>query len=537
MRILVPAFAFVVFFGLTSTSNAAITLSQALSKVNCPAKAAPDVPGNAAASVGNRTCYYTAYRLCENPSIDRGECASYGFSTGAPSNSRSAPAPAWGSYANQSTLAAAANKLEYSARQQQQAAQSACSEEAMSSCPSSPSDAYEACTRAASASSKGSMNANQKVLASATNDGFIANSAYAGGCNGSKLACMEKYDQLLSGLQPSVCSTGDQGCLGEVNKRRNSYSQSRESCNRMDLASARQQAQSLFNNSGDSTKGAEKTQAQNGAAGAQSESVKGGSGSTGGTTNSAMAQQLLPMAMMMAQSLLGQQQQQEDPYAQQQVAADCSTTDAYGNPVLAGCMVTGTTTTQSWNTQASGESAAQSAGSDSSGFSLGDTGNVGGGGIDTGASPQSVPITTTPIANGGGGFGMGAASAPAQLGGTGAGGAVPGGSKTNTDILRGEGGAGGGGGGLAAMNANMRPEVQGGGGGGWSQNQGGSEFENLRLGDYLPGGAKYQGGRNVAGVGGATGMQIQSKSVNIWNKVSDIIRGRCAQGRLRDCGG
>lgn len=85
------------------------------------------------------------------------------------------------------------------------------------------------------------------------------------------------------------------------------------------------------------------------------------------------------------------------------------------------------------------------------------------------------------------------------------------------------------------MNSAM--QMQTGGNGGYSYGQGTGEFEQLRLADYLPGGAKYNGaGRATAGLAGGTGMQIQSKSVNIWNRISDVVRGRCAQGLLRDCG-
>jgi hypothetical protein len=40
--------------------------------------------------------------------------------------------------------------------------------------------------------------------------------------------------------------------------------------------------------------------------------------------------------------------------------------------------------------------------------------------------------------------------------------------------------------------------------------------------------------RGLAG-GNAQVVQINSKDVNIWNRISDRIKSRCSQGLLRDC--
>jgi len=67
----------------------------------------------------------------------------------------------------------------------------------------------------------------------------------------------------------------------------------------------------------------------------------------------------------------------------------------------------------------------------------------------------------------------------------------------------------------------------------------GGDEEQLKLADFLPNGARAPAAvKNAFGIGGyGSGKteQIQSSRVNIWNRISDHFKSRCAQGLLRDC--
>ncbi len=142
-----------------------------------------------------------------------------------------------------------------------------------------------------------------------------------------------------------------------------------------------------------------------------------------------------------------------------------------------------------------------------------------------------TPATVSPVGGGGGGGipGQGGAQ-PASLGAANAGYAA--GNKNIADVIHGLGG----GGGYAATNAAMQMQ-NGGASGGYTYGQGGNDqMRGMDLRQFLPGG-KNDPTRKLAGGAGlqGTGTQIQSQSVNIWNRISERFKSRCSQGLLRDC--
>jgi hypothetical protein len=148
-------------------------------------------------------------------------------------------------------------------------------------------------------------------------------------------------------------------------------------------------------------------------------------------------------------------------------------------------------------------------------------------------NPNQQPIGAAQVANNNGG------AIPGQQGGGGSGGATLGGAamaaaaaaKSNADIMRGFQGAGGGSS-LAAQNAAM--SMAAGGTGGWGSYGKGDE-PTLNLADWLPGGSKRTLASLAAGKMAGPMPQILSKEVNIWSRVSEHFKSRCAQGLLRDC--
>lgn len=118
-------------------------------------------------------------------------------------------------------------------------------------------------------------------------------------------------------------------------------------------------------------------------------------------------------------------------------------------------------------------------------------------------------------------------------GGGGGGGAMPGGPRAqsagaNTDVMHGFQG----GGGYSAMNAamTMTPTSTGGFRGYGS----GSDSQGVDLSQFLPNGAKDPN-KKLAGLRDPKVTDIQGKDVNMFNRVSERIQSRCAQGLLRDC--
>lgn len=84
---------------------------------------------------------------------------------------------------------------------------------------------------------------------------------------------------------------------------------------------------------------------------------------------------------------------------------------------------------------------------------------------------------------------------------------------------------------FAGMNQGMSTAV-GGGGGGYSYGGRGDGGQPINYADWLP--KTPSAVRALAG-GNMRPMQIQSKEVNIWTRISDHIKSRCALGLLRDC--
>lgn len=203
------------------------------------------------------------------------------------------------------------------------------------------------------------------------------------------------------------------------------------------------------------------------------------------------------------------------------------------NPGLAGCPLPGQGTNESWN-DAQGTADAKQEPQGSGDFNLQNTGDIpmpqslG----DVKAASASNPPTVNAVPNGGGGIPGGGGGGPASLGGGGGGGGAQLNSKA--DVLHGVGGGASGNFGQTNEKMNMKS----GDSGGYSYNNGSLHEDTMNLADFLPGGKNDPTKRNVAGIGAGTAttnFQIQSKDVNIWNRISDRIKSRCSQGLLRDC--
>ena len=239
-----------------------------------------------------------------------------------------------------------------------------------------------------------------------------------------------------------------------------------------------------------------------------------GSGS-GGNPMGALGQLASALGQMM------QPQSQSDPQTDM-TQADCSS-----NPMLAGCAAAATS--NSWNTAATGTAGYQSeTDSGAQNFNTGDPGTSLQPASTTNSYNNQVnPGMANPIPPGGGGF-MASSGAGAQVGQQGNGGGGYYGASNRADILHGEHG---GGGGYTQTLAGM--DTKSGGGGGFS-GYGNGPNNAIDLKQFLPGGAKYAGARAPAGLAPAS-AQINSPQVNVWNRISERIRARCAEGRLRDC--
>lgn len=256
----------------------------------------------------------------------------------------------------------------------------------------------------------------------------------------------------------------------------------------------------------------------------------GGGGKTDATKNASNSNPMggmNPMQLMsLAQQLMKQNEDPEDEMQEPEMQ-DCSS-----NPALAGCTVQ-TASVQSWN-QPTGEAGTAKDSDEGSGTS--NPADISGAQTAS-LGPQAGQVGTPPtyqgISNGGGQMlGGGGGGGPASLGGGGGGGGAAGGGK-KVEIT-----TGGGGGGFSQQAANMKM-TNGEGGGGY--NYGGrnpSGVDNgFNLSEFLPGGAKDPfKGRAIAGsMSGTNNFQIQSKEVNLFSRISERIKSRCAQGLLRDC--
>lgn len=236
-----------------------------------------------------------------------------------------------------------------------------------------------------------------------------------------------------------------------------------------------------------------------------------------------------PMGDLM-KALGGMMNQQQDNQQQQQIPPpqDCSS-----NLALAGCPVPKAEGSDSWNKKA-GEADMREPEekADGENFNVA-SGENGTNGFDgNGEKKFSTPPTVNPVQGGGGGGipGQGG-GAPAAAGAAGGGYAMA--AKNLADVMQGTRG----GGGYAAQNQAMQMQ-NGSAAGGFTYgagNEGGMRGMDLR--QFLPGG-KNDPTRKLAGGNGpglGTGTQIQSQSVNIWNRISERFKSRCIQGLLRDC--
>jgi hypothetical protein len=234
---------------------------------------------------------------------------------------------------------------------------------------------------------------------------------------------------------------------------------------------------------------------------------------------------LNPQSLM--QLMQAMNQNQEDPaQAQPPAFQDCS-----ANPNIAGCMQTASLP-QSWN-QAAGATSASSTDDSGGEFNPADVSGMQPASVNDQQQRQfGTPATTAAVPNGGGQMlGGGGSGSPAALGG-----AQPanyGGSPGKKVEVQ----TSGGGGGYSQTAANMNLKNGEGGGGYTYGGRNPSSDSNFDLSSFLPGG-KHDPfkGRNVAGAASGTGnFQIQSKDVNLFSRISERIKSRCAQGLLRDC--
>lgn len=505
MRILVPAFAVFVALGVLSPAvHAAPTAAQLLTSQGCPGSYT-SVTADPLASVKARTCNFMAMGVCSFKGVN---CNGF-----FPSNIRPPGASKEGPIEGAATdaMAKKGNDLRASA-------QKCCG---TGSCPELlPEGALQAKAMVINEVKKqqkdgtASINQSQNVMATGSLNSSIENSGYAGTCRAYIALCIEQFTnvrKVAQGKDVQIAENGINACKALSAKAFDD--------NALYHAQNQKKAE-------DGGKGTEEKP------GDRNDRVADGGNSSSSGLNGPMMQALLPM---LAQALMGQQEQPPvDPMLPEMPMGDCSQIGPDGLPVLAGCPLNMAQPQAAGLEQGMGDTRPASMATGEGSFNLADNADdiSGAQGVSAGGG-SGTPITTAGVQNGGGGGIPGAGgAAPASLGAAASGGAQ--GKGINTDILGPE--RGGGGGGLAAMNQGM--QMQTGGNGGYNYgNGGGSEFENLRLADYLPGGAKDPGAtRGLAGLAASNSMQIQGKGVNIWNRVSEIFRSRCAQGLLRDCG-
>lgn len=389
----------------------------------------------------------------------------------------------------------------------------------------------------------GGLNGSANAMTSATDDNVVVNSAASGMCHAAKQVCKSQQEVISKWSNGSTCTN----CNPESKKAQ--LESLAKNCAATDAQPADKGVEQMVSANGNSQ--AAKQASENGQQGDKTGSNTPGdnkkTGKSGGGGGDGGMGAMLPMMAMQALQAMNQQQQQPQQMDQQTAQAlGCEAKDMYGNSVVAGC-VGKTAAVASYNAETgSGSSSTSASPASTTGFNLADNADAGvqPASVGGGGGGGGVPITTHGVANGGGGGipGAGGGGGGATLGSSGGGGGG-GGAKSNIPELRESGGPGGGGG-LASTNASMSMQT-GGGSGGYNYGGGaGGDFERIPLADFLPGGAKYAGpgegttaslARGLAGVSGP-GMQIQSKSVNIWLRISEQIQSRCAQGRLRDCG-
>ncbi len=254
------------------------------------------------------------------------------------------------------------------------------------------------------------------------------------------------------------------------------------------------------------------------------DSTSGGKSSKSGASSSGGMGGMNPMAMMqMMQQMMKQNETQPTAETPLPALQDCTQ-----NPAIAGCAQVAAA--NAWTNQSVSGSSSQP--EDSSGsFNPADASSMTPQSVEQAAAQMGAAVTNSGVPNGGGGMPGGGGGGAASLGSSGAtgGGAVPGGGKK----IEFQGERGGGGYSSTAAGMNMKSGESGGGysyGGGYAHN---SE-DNLDLSAFLPGG-KQDPTRKLAGASSTGNFQIQSKDVNLFSRISERIKSRCAQGLLRDC--
>ena len=357
------------------------------------------------------------------------------------------------------------------------------------------------------------------VYKAQTENAGTVSASVAGMCKAYKSICVDGFRALSTGVK-------QKGSGADFEQLAQGFEAKATQCERLSAQAATDSAQSMTQNSlqgqgcetatNDAASASGTVSTGSGASAAEKakEKEKGGGGD-------------MKDIMSMAQQLM-QQNQKKDDSSDDATATDPAATPAdCSNPATAGCQAA--TAATSWNTQLGSGGAA---GSSTTGgkFDVADTGGVQPGGFTPTAGAAGSPISVSSVPGGGGGGvgGMGGGGgANGGGGGGGGGGYAP---KTNTDILHGEGG---GGGGLAAMNAGMSTAT-GGASGGFTYGKGTKpEAEQVDWRQFLPGGAKDPT-RKPAGATPAR-VEIQPSTTNIFQRVSERLRARCAAGLLRDC--
>lgn len=365
----------------------------------------------------------------------------------------------------------------------------------------------------------------EKMAADATT-ARTANMTIAGTCDAKKEICRTRCSNYMN--EAKGIDEGD--ITAAIQEFEKAYGE----CDKLSDEKPRQMAQQLTKVIGESNVCAGKASDGGGGnqAGGGGDPAGGGDGIAdpgGGAVNDGQVQSAGGMGMnpAMLQGLMGAMQQMMQPKPEEPVPPQLNCEQ---NPNLSICSPNAKAAAESWNDD-SASLQAQGDSSGGGGFNVPDLGDS--------YMPQSEsfntgkiadPMTATAVPNGGGG-GIPGGGGSAQLG---AGGATTGsfGIKTNTDILQGERS---GGGGYGQMAAGMQMKTGESGGYNYGGGGAGSGYENLNLGDYLPGG-KNDPRRGLAAAGAARiGNGINSKDVNIFNRISERLKARCSAGLLRDC--
>jgi hypothetical protein len=347
--------------------------------------------------------------------------------------------------------------------------------------------------------------------------------SYGGACYGRIEACVSQCSAAKAELARRVQGVACEGCLDMINGMQSEIDQCESKRSQVTLAF--QGVRDHTDASLKSEQGRKETESNSSGRG-KGDRVAGGQG-------------MNPMSMIMplASALLGalNQQNQQQPAQQPFQTASLDQTDCTVNPYLAGCNVAATAQQQSdsWN-KPKGDSFTP-AGEEGGNFNVGNLADgMNAAASADGAEPfRAQPAAVASVPNGGGGMPGGASGGAASLGSSGSGGGGGGSAGARgKDVQITEQG---GGGGYQQMNASMDMKTGGSGGYNYGAREPASEYQGLDLSQFLPGG-KQDPTRRLAGArAGGTSIEIQSKDVNIWNRISDRIRSRCNQGLLRDC--